>query len=481
MKITQMPEPELEFGTGRHIDIRFGIMHHGPLDFQRSNAPKNIRVGVVGNTESVEGLLGWFERCRTGIDAKSSRQPNLFPRFPGFNPDVSFHSQITCDSSAQRTVSKREVDGLIALPTGPSTVAAAVELFADEISNLVDDSTVDVCICALPDHLFEAMSRKTSSDEKSDADFDEVVQRLDFHHMLKARALGLKRPLQLVLPPTYDESKKRRPASERSSARPLQDEATRAWNIHTALYYKAGGIPWRLVRDSSQLATCFVGITFFKTVDEERLETSVAQVFNERGEGIVVKGGPAVISKEDRQPHLEADGAQMLLQNALDVYRREHKTLPARIVLHKSSAFNQAELEGFQAAADEHRVELLECVSMSRRGTRLYRNGGYPPLRGTFLELDDRHHLLYTRGSVEFFMTYPGMYVPNPLLFRSDRVESTAGHHAREILELTKMNWNNTQFDGGKPITMRAASQVGSILKYAADGVEIPSRYSFYM
>ena len=30
-------------------------------------------------------------------------------------------------------------------------------------------------------------------------------------------------------------------------------EATRAWNIHTALYYKAGGIPWRLVRDAAEL------------------------------------------------------------------------------------------------------------------------------------------------------------------------------------------------------------------------------------
>ena len=44
------------------------------------------------------------------------------------------------------------------------------------------------------------------------------------------------------------------------------------------------------------------------------------------------------------------------------------------------------------------------------------------------------------------------------------------------------MNWNNTQFDGLEPITVRAARQVGSILKYI-DDPKLPyqSRYSFYM
>ena len=52
---------------------------------------------------------------------------------------------------------------------------------------------------------------------------------------------------------------------------------------------------------------------------------------------------------------------------------------------------------------------------------------------------------------------------------------------SREILSLTKMNWNNTQFDGAEPITLRAARQVGSILKYVANDEPVHSRYSFYM
>ena len=102
-------------------------------------------------------------------------------------------------------------------------------------------------------------------------------------------------------------------------------------------------------------------------------------------------------------------------------------------------------------------------------------------MRGTFLTLDDRHQILYTRGSVEFYATYPGMYMPRSLLIVCDRVEQTPRYLAEEILSLTKMNWNDTQFDGGMPITIRAAQQVGSILRYSAASDPIPAQYSFFM
>jgi hypothetical protein len=43
------------------------------------------------------------------------------------------------------------------------------------------------------------------------------------------------------------------------------------------------------------------------------------------------------------------------------------------------------------------------------------------------------------------------------------------------------MNWNNTRFDGAKPITLRAAQEVGRILRYVPAGLPIQSNYAFYM
>jgi hypothetical protein len=49
------------------------------------------------------------------------------------------------------------------------------------------------------------------------------------------------------------------------------------------------------------------------------------------------------------------------------------------------------------------------------------------------------------------------------------------------MLSLSKLNWNNTQFDGGEPITVRAARRVGDILKCVPEGAPIQPSFRFYM
>jgi len=40
-EILHIAEPELEFGGGgRHLDIRFGLMDHGPFDAAHPEAPR---------------------------------------------------------------------------------------------------------------------------------------------------------------------------------------------------------------------------------------------------------------------------------------------------------------------------------------------------------------------------------------------------------------------------------------------------------
>jgi hypothetical protein len=155
--------------------------------------------------------------------------------------------------------------------------------------------------------------------------------------------------------------------------------------------------------------------------------------------------------------------------------------MPARVVLHKTSLHNAAECDGFDKAVREHNIDSCELLSLRKSTTRLFRNGVYPPLRGTFVSFDECTQILYTRGSVEFYATYPGMYMPRTLEINCVRVEQTPRYLAEEILALSKMNWNDTQFDGGMPITIRAARQVGDILKYAAPTDAVSPRYSYYM
>ena len=125
--------------------------------------------------------------------------------------------------------------------------------------------------------------------------------------------------------------------------------------------------------------------------------------------------------------------------------------------------------------------ELADFVSVTPSSTRLFRGNLYPPLRGTFLDTGGESFVLYTKGSVDFFSAYPGMYVPRPLGIRCDQVAATPAYLAQELLALTKMNWNNTQFDGRESITLRCARQVGQILKYFGPNDHYQPYYRFYM
>jgi len=512
MKIGFFDEPELEFGVGRHVDIRYGIMNCGPVDFNSPLAPKEIHLGLVGTNETVEGVHNWLEKCKGEIPAKKSQKPNLFPRFPGFAPEVGFHSTVIMDPTLDRTVRQADLDALKKIGSVNQIIKEASNLFCEELKYIAEKAKVRVLICALPQALLEHISTLSTPvrirskkekeekikneseieeddtahelssaaiDEEDEGDAEENL--LNLHHMLKARAMGLNIPVQIIVPSTYDETKKRRGQFLSDFKGGTQDEATRAWNLHTALYYKAGGIPWRMVRSPSDFTTCYVGVSFYKTLDNSTLQTSIAQVFNERWEGMVVRGGQAKVSKEDKQVHLSSDAAKKLLEDALAQYHKEHKTSPARVVVHKSSKYNQDEIDGFTAATKTYLIEMVDLISMDKSYTRLFRNGFYPPLRGTFISLDARSHILYTRGSVHFFATYPGQYVPRSLLFRCECTEQTPANLGREILALTKMNWNNTQFDGGLPITLRASRQVGSILKYIGDSDPMAPYYRYYM
>jgi hypothetical protein len=476
-----LDEPELEFAGGvGHIDIRFGLMHAGPIDVLDVK-PRSISVALVGTNETVESLARWLERCRGEIPGKTSPYPNLFPRFPGFNPQIAFRSTLLLGSRTQRTIAQRSIANAIKSPRSNQAVEASVEIFLDEMRYIAEKARPDVLICAPPSDLWDAVQHDRHNQPDSEDGVGTDVVQFDFHDMLKARAMALRVPVQLVWPHTYDAGRRRQQKRRPERTRNPQDEATRAWNLHTALYYKAGGLPWRIVRDPSQLSTCCVGVSFYESLEGVRLQTSTAQVFNERGDGVVVRGGQAAISKEDRQPHLDEGAAEDLLVGALATYRREHKAPPARIVMHKTSRYNAAELAGFRSAADRAGIEEVDFLTVDESFIRLFRHEGHPPLRGTLLSLDAHSHVLYTKGSVDFFQMYPGSYVPLPLLFRLESTEQTPHFLGSELLALTKMNWNSAQFDGHDPISVRAARQVGSILRYVGPNDPVEPAYGHYM
>jgi len=473
MRAELLDEPELQFGRGRHVDPRFGLLELGPADGDAPAAPRTIAAGVIGTQETIEGLTGWLTRCRQPIAARAdAKQPNLFPPFPGFTSEVGFKSELVFDARQQRAIPARAIRGLAKIADGKERVEAAARLFVDEIASVCERALPQVVLVAPPLELLQLFTAETDAQSGATAP--------QLHDVLKARAMAHPVPVQYVLPGTYDERKLRKQNTATGRPRQQQDEATRAWNLHTALYYKAGGYPWALVRDSSDLQTCFIGISFYWE-REESLATSLAQVFNERGEGVIVRGGPAKLSKTDKQPYLPREDAERLLRDALGQYRREHRHLPARVVVHKTSRFTEGEITGLEAAADADQIDVLELVTVGPSSTRFFTPRHGPPFRGTHIVLDERSQALYTTGSIPFYETYPGPYVPQPLGIALDSAEMAPQRHASELLALTKLNWNHSRLDGHDPITTLAARSIGNILRHIGPDGPIGNRYAFYM
>jgi hypothetical protein len=150
MRIDFLPEPELEFGSGHHIDVRFGLMNYGPFDTTSPLAPKRIRAAIVGSPPSLEGVTRWLEQCRSEIPPKPSRQPNLFPRFPGFSEDHTFRATVVLDSRLQRAISESSLGDLVGRASGDQLVMDAVALFIHELEDLVQNASPDVLVCAIP-------------------------------------------------------------------------------------------------------------------------------------------------------------------------------------------------------------------------------------------------------------------------------------------------------------------------------------------
>jgi hypothetical protein len=88
---------------------------------------------------------------------------------------------------------------------------------------------------------------------------------------------------------------------------------------------------------------------------------------------------------------------------------------------------------------------------------------------------------LYTRGSVPFYRKYPGPYVPRTLHIRYFQTDRSQTELAAEILALTKLNWNKTQFDSFFPITLAGSKQIGTIYKWCLNPPDEPISYAFFM
>ncbi len=454
-----LKEPELRFRDG-HLDCdpKIGLALWGPLSAETGRHPARVRVGMIGRAQAIDNVRSFIaEDLADGVDGELASQP-----FPGMRG--AFHSEVLVDEMAVETVTSNE---LSAVETGPSRARfeAFVDLMGRKLQLLADrDNPPDVAFVVIDDELDKAFRTVDYFEDKK-------PHHRDLRRAIKAEAMAVRMPTQLM----HESTTRRVPAGRRS----LDHPAEVAWHLATGLYFKAGGLPWGAT--GLEDGTCYVGIGFYRPLgDNSTLVSSVVQAFDDRGEGLVLRGQSFHWDERHRgrSPHLPADAAAHLLSTVVDRYRAERRQAPRRVVVHKSSWFEPDERAGFVDAL--RGVAEFDLLALRRTSDwRLLRFGKYPPLRGTILTAGE-HTLLYTTGWIAD-LGYDHGHVPAPIEVADHYGDSDLKKLLREALVLTKMNWNSAGFADADPITLRFSRQVGEILREVPSDREPLPQYRYYM
>lgn len=499
IEIHQIREPLLEFGKGATgVDPKVVLSQAGPFATDESSPSTEIVCGLVGLSHEIGPIRNWIARMHTHLVCNENNALR-YREFPGM--ESAYHSTIRIEDRFVCSLDSDRYERLAA-ESGSTAFTGLLDFYSEAITAFFGDERPDCILVAFPPKLAELrisntrlsfaertiLERLESEDEANQLvlfkptdeekrlaaellpQAEELLFR-NFHRALKARCMIAPNPvpLQVLTRQTYigEEAK--------------QSEATRAWNLATALYYKSGRIPWR--PSGLTKSTCFVGLSFhhLKRRSGDLVYASVAQAFSTEVEPFTLKGASVRHDQVtiDKRPYLNEGQASDLVQRVLKKYQVMAGETPARLVIHKTSHYEPGELAGFRGTALST-VASCDLIWLAPTGFRLLRRGMQPPARGTLCKLAEQRHYLFTTGYVDWWKEYPGPHIPAPLEIGAAN-ETNLLERSREILMLTKMSWNNAEGMSRFPVTISFARRVGMIMTELEDDVPPNPLFRFYI
>jgi len=466
-EITRLEEPEIHFNGNADVSPKRGLMEYGPQ--LKNNQHQTINVAAIGDSESIRLLNEMFLDWETVIhpDQRDEKiRPWRIP-FPGLNRHSNLNTSIAFPERWRYRIKRAEIRSVQAHNTRQGKFNEFLELISGEIDWLSDDDpTPDVIVICIPNDIM---------DELQDSEQGDVnVGGKNLRSQIKIAGMENNIPTQLIKPETLNTTSP-------------NDKATKAWNLSLGLLYKAQrGHPWKTRKMDH--GTCYAGLSFYrdKDADGNVVRAALAHVFARKDYNIIQSEPLREVSEDENgQPHVSKKEAEAIADQIVKYYKKRNRgSTPERLVIHKTSPFWEDEREGFLAGGEEAALHDYVHIRTRNTGLRLFPEGDFPPLRGTLLSVpQDDIHYLYTTGYVPEVATYEGSNIPEPLEIRPDtQTESTYQKICEEILFLTKLDWNTSDFAVKEPITLKVPRKVGSVIsEKGIDPTEADKQYYYYM
>ncbi|WP_459034717.1 argonaute/piwi family protein [Roseivivax sp. CAU 1761] len=499
-KLLPIREPRLLFAHDQKLDDpKDGLLLFGP--------PKDhpaIEYGVIGTPEGIAQFKAWAGKIAGAIEADPKVGSSVM--FPGF--ETVFRTEWRTEPRVALPLDAAELDRTIRNTDAHQRVYDTVDLFAGRIRRWVEeeDAKVALWFVVVPEELWKlcrpnqtiskaagvtgdtALSHRKAMRLWDSPDlFDDINEAAEkhrfenhFHNQLKARLLGCEAVTQIVRQTTIA------PGEHLNSIgkpiRNVQDDATIAWNLSTAIYYKSGAKPWTLA--DIREGVCYIGLVFKRTNSprDEYEACCGAQMFLHTGEGIVFKGSVGSwASDRPGEFHLPKDQAADIVRRCVDSYRNWHGEAPKELFIHGRTNFNREEIEGFREGAPEGTK--VSGIQIKRpNDLKLFREEGKRGvMRGLSLKVDHRNAFLWSSGYVPKLKTYPGREIPTPLKVKIVFGDTPIEQVLEDILSLTKLNFNTCIYSDGYPVTLRFADDVGEILTAIPEVSSKPLPFRHYI
>ncbi len=495
---TVLAEPTLEFRHGQQLTRPHdGSSLFGPFDADIGSRPGAVSYSVIGAPEGIEAFRKFAARLKGPTSGPEGKSASLWPEYPGF--DVAYCADWPVAPTWEVSVDRTKLLNAANLQDKYQRVHDVVNQVLEPIETAQKrDEQPRVIVCVVPDEVWKncrpqqriasglgevvsarELKERMQGNQGLFTTFDPMVYKLapDFRRQLKARVMKHGAPIQIVR-----ESTLALEIDKRFSYRGLTPLSDRMWNLSTALYYKAGGKPWRLA--TAREGVCYVGIAFRLENPEQssRNGCCAAQMFLDDGDGVVFLGesGPWY-APDRRQFHLTPKAAQALLTGVLETYQQLHGKPLSEVFLHARSGIDPDEFAGYRAAIPSSTKLVAIRVRSAGRGLRLFRSQTRPVLRGTFLRVNNQSGYLWASGFKPELATYDGSDVPIPLSIEVQHGDADIEQVASDILGLTKLNYNACKLGDSQPVTVAFSDAVGEILLSNPGVTDRRAQFRFYI
>lgn len=457
-------EPSLLFSdsTGR-MELRDifplrGILRNRPFDYAltTSGLATDVRLGIVSPAKDVRKLHRYLQSLNNFKAAEKSDEYWL--DYPGFAHcfGVPLH------------IPEPESGGWKICPEPDGT--ADVRLGALELLRNIETCIESIYSATTPNLILIFIPARWRRWERLDL----PDRRFDLHDFIKAFCVRRGIASQLL----------------RESTITARFRSRIAWGLALQFYVKSMRTPWTLERLDND--TVFVGLGY--SVDSVRVCTGnhivlgCSHIYGSNGLGLQYKltriENPIM---RQGNPHMRYEDARRTAEKVRQLFFESLRRLPNRVVFHKNTPFLDDERKGLLDGLDGvENVEMIEVVveKAVRTIASALKNGSlgpddYPVRRGTMVVLGDNRALVWVHGSTESIHPQRRYYlgkrrIPAPLLVTRHHGMSSLRTITRELLGLSKMDWNSFDMYNKMPATIQSSqiiARIGALL----DGLQPPA------